>query len=71
MRISGISPWSLLLVVVIMLLVFGTKRLRHVGKDLSTVVKDFRSGLDSTSDSGTSKEGDSSPHASSAEHQDK
>ncbi len=41
----GISIWQLLIVLVIVLLLFGTKRLRHLGSDLGTAIKGFRSAV--------------------------
>ncbi len=38
----GISLWQLLIVLVIVLLLFGTKKLRHVGGDLGSAIKSFR-----------------------------
>ncbi len=38
----GISVWQLLIILLIVLLLFGTKRLRSVGKDLGGAVKGFR-----------------------------
>jgi len=38
----GISLWQLLIVLVIVLLLFGTKKLRHIGGDLGTAIKSFR-----------------------------
>ena len=45
MGLSGISPLSLLLILAIVIVLFGTKRLRSVGKDLGQAVKSFREGL--------------------------
>lgn len=45
MGFGGISPGSLLLVFLIVLLVFGTKRLRSVGEDLGQAIKGFRRGM--------------------------
>ncbi len=39
---GGISIWQLLIVLVIVLLLFGTKKLRGMGKDLGGAVKGFR-----------------------------
>jgi len=39
------SIGSLLLILVIALLLFGTKRLRNIGEDLGSAVKSFRKGL--------------------------
>ncbi|MEN8260464.1 MAG: Sec-independent protein translocase subunit TatA [Pseudomonadota bacterium] len=41
----GISIWQLLIVLVIVILLFGTKRLRNIGSDLGSAIKSFRSAL--------------------------
>lgn len=41
----GIGIWELLLVFLIVLLVFGTKRLRNIGGDLGGAIKSFRSAM--------------------------
>ncbi|RUO53568.1 Sec-independent protein translocase subunit TatA [Pseudidiomarina homiensis] len=38
----GISIWQLLIVLVIIVLLFGTKRLRSLGSDLGSAVKGFK-----------------------------
>ncbi len=45
MGMGGISIWQLLIVLVIVLLLFGTKRLRNIGSDLGGAVKGFRSAM--------------------------
>jgi len=42
MGLGGISIWQLLIVLVIVLLLFGTKRLKNIGADLGNAVKGFR-----------------------------
>jgi len=42
----GISLWQLLIVLVIVLLLFGTKKLRSIGSDLGGAVKGFRGAMD-------------------------
>ena len=42
MGFGGISIWSLLLVLVIVILLFGTKKLRNVGGDLGGAIKNFK-----------------------------
>ncbi|HKN78129.1 MAG TPA: Sec-independent protein translocase subunit TatA, partial [Lysobacter sp.] len=42
---GGLSIWHWLIVLVIVVLVFGTKRLGNVGKDLGEAVKGFKKGL--------------------------
>ncbi len=39
------SIWQILIVLVIVLLLFGTKRLRNVGSDLGAAIKGFRKGM--------------------------
>lgn len=41
----GISIWQLLIVLVIVLLLFGTKKLRNLGGDLGSAIKSFRSAV--------------------------
>ena len=40
--LSGISPWSILLILIIVVLLFGTKKLRNVGSDLGSAIKSFK-----------------------------
>ncbi len=42
---GSFSIWHWLIVLVIVLLVFGTKRLPNIGKDLGDAVKGFKKGL--------------------------
>jgi len=44
--IGGISVTQLLILLVIVMLVFGTKRLRNIGSDLGSAVKGFRKGIE-------------------------
>ncbi len=41
----GISIWQLLIVLAIVLLLFGTKKLRNLGSDLGGAVKGFKSAV--------------------------
>ena len=41
----GISIWQLLIILLIVLLLFGAKRLRTLGSDLGGAVKGFRSAM--------------------------
>lgn len=45
MGFGGISIWQLLIVLAIVILLFGTKRLRSFGTDLGDAVKGFRSAM--------------------------
>lgn len=42
---GGFSLWHWLVVLVIVVLVFGTKRLKNVGEDLGEAVRGFKKGL--------------------------
>lgn len=39
---GGISIWQLLIILVIVVVLFGTKRLRNMGSDLGSAVKGFK-----------------------------
>lgn len=41
----GISIWQLLIVLAIVLLLFGTKKLRNMGGDLGSAIKNFKSAV--------------------------
>ncbi|WP_017429603.1 Sec-independent protein translocase subunit TatA [Vreelandella jeotgali] len=43
--LGGISIWQLLIVLGIIILIFGTKKLRNVGTDLGGAVKGFKSAM--------------------------
>jgi len=45
MGFGGISIWSLLLILGIVILVFGTKKLRNVGGDLGGAIKSFKKSI--------------------------
>lgn len=45
MGLGGISIWQLLIILVIVLLLFGTKRLKNIGSDLGGAIKGFRKSM--------------------------
>ena len=45
MGLGGISLWQLLIILVIVVVIFGTKRLSSLGSDLGGAVKGFRSAM--------------------------
>ena len=49
---GGFSLWHWLIVLVIVVLVFGTKRLGNIGKDLGDAVKGFKKGMQDDDTSG-------------------
>lgn len=42
---GGISLWQLLIILVVVILIFGTKKLRTLGGDLGGAVKGFKKAL--------------------------
>jgi sec-independent protein translocase protein TatA len=46
----GIGVWELLLLFLIVLLLFGTKRLRNIGSDLGSAIKSFRGAMNEGDD---------------------
>lgn len=45
MGVGGIGIWQLLIILLIVVLLFGTKRLKSIGSDLGNAVKGFRSAM--------------------------
>lgn len=43
----GLSIWHLLMVLLIVALLFGTKKLRNIGGDLGSAIKGFKSAMGS------------------------
>ena len=48
---GSFSIWHWLIVLVIVLVIFGTKKLKNVGSDLGSAVKGFKDGMKSGDDS--------------------
>ncbi len=61
----NISPGSLLLILVIVLVIFGTKRLRSLGTDLGGAVKGFRSAMNDAESEQTSEQIENPPEDAS------
>jgi sec-independent protein translocase protein TatA len=56
----GISPWQLLIVLVIVVLIFGTKKLRNMGGDVGGAVKNFKKSMKDEEDSSKAESGSES-----------
>lgn len=56
---ANIGPWQLLIILIIVLAIFGTKKLRNLGSDLGGAVKGFRSAMNEAEES-TEQIGDES-----------
>ena len=42
---GGIGIWQLVIILVIVLLIFGTKKFKNMGSDIGTAVKGFKSAM--------------------------
>ena len=56
MGLGGIHIWHLLILLVIVMMVFGTKRLGSLGSDLGNAIKGFRSAMNEDKDKDKNKE---------------
>jgi len=61
MGFGGISIWQLLIVLLIAVLIFGTKKLRSLGSDLGGAVRGFKKAMN---------EGEKEQDAKQIEHED-
>lgn len=50
MGLGGISIWQLLIILVIVVLLFGTKRLGSLGSDLGSAIRGFRKSMQGDED---------------------
>jgi sec-independent protein translocase protein TatA len=50
MGLGGINIWELLIVLAIVILIFGTKRLKTIGSDLGGALKGFRRAMGNEED---------------------
>ena len=55
---GSLSIWHWLIVLVIVMLIFGTKKLRNIGQDLGGAVKGFKEGI---KEGGADKPAEASP----------
>lgn len=62
---GGLSIWHWLIVLLVVVLIFGTKKLRNVGQDLGGAVKGFKEGM--KSDGEPAPGADAAPAQSSAQ----
>ena len=50
MGLGGISIWQLLIILAIVVMLFGTKRLRNIGGDLGEAIKGFKNSMSNDPD---------------------
>jgi sec-independent protein translocase protein TatA len=58
MGLGGISIWQLLIVLAIVILLFGTKKLKNIGSDLGGAVKGFKGAMKDAQDASKDNEPD-------------
>lgn len=58
---GSFSIWHWLIVLLVVVLVFGTKKLRNLGTDLGTAVRGFREGMKSEEDKSAQAKGEIPP----------
>ncbi|QEM80660.1 MULTISPECIES: Sec-independent protein translocase subunit TatA [Halomonas] len=51
--LGGISIWQLLIVLAIIILIFGTKKLKNIGGDLGGAVKGFKKAVNDDDENGS------------------
>jgi sec-independent protein translocase protein TatA len=64
---GGLSIWHWLIVLLVVVLIFGTKKLRNIGQDLGGAVKGFKDGMKSQDGEPVSPGADASTAQSSAQ----
>lgn len=60
---GSLSIWHWLIVLVIIMLVFGTKKLRNIGSDLGGAVRGFKEGVKEGTDKATADSANASASA--------
>lgn len=56
MGLGGISIWQLLIILAIVVMLFGTSRLKNLGSDLGSAIKGFKSSM--SDDNAEKKDGE-------------
>ena len=64
MGVGGIGIWQLLIILVLVILIFGTKKLKNVGGDLGGAIKSFKSAV---KDGGSAEKTAEAPQLNQAE----
>jgi len=71
MGLGGISIWQLLIILVIVILLFGTKRLKSLGSDLGSAVKGFKKSVSDNEEAAIQDKSEKQNDADFEEHKDK
>lgn len=66
MGIGGIGPVQLLVIFGIVILIFGTAKLKNIGGDLGGAIKGFRKAMDSDEEKSSTSSSDEAPQIESS-----
>ena len=58
---GSLSIWHWLIVLLVVVLIFGTKKLRNIGQDLGGAVKGFKEGVKGANDEADAAKADAAP----------
>ncbi len=58
---GGLSIWHWLIVLLVVVLIFGTKKLRNIGQDLGGAVKGFKEGMKNSEDPNAAQTAETPP----------
>jgi sec-independent protein translocase protein TatA len=70
MGIGNIGWFQILVILLIVLLVFGTKRIRNIGSDLGGAIREFRKGVGEDDDASDKKTGNGADASASSDSDD-
>lgn len=68
MGLGGIGIWQLLIILAIVVMLFGTKRLRNMGGDLGAAIKGFRSSIGNDDEAEKKDDTNSDENADKKDH---
>ena len=68
---GSMSIWHWLIVLVVVLLIFGTKKLRNIGQDLGGAVKGFKEGVKGAEDAADAAQGSRRAGGEDRRHDDR
>lgn len=64
----AIGFWQIVVILVLVILIFGTKKLRHLGEDLGAAIKGFKQGLNDENSPEANQKSRNESHQSDTTH---
>ena len=71
MGLGGISIWQLLIILAIVVMLFGTSRLKNIGSDLGGAIKGFKKSMGEDNSTESDEETDSTQRRDQVEDETK